>query len=347
MKLGDILGQRRALSVLVRSLESGRPAHAYLLHGPESVGKERAARAFAASLLCSARTGHDACGRCPSCERLARGVHADLSVTLPEDQAIARGLATKGDFEGKASSTIRVATVRDLNAWLASRPVEGTTRVALVLDAHRMGPEAQNALLKTLEEPRAGRSLVLVTSAPSALLATVRSRCQKLRFGTIDAASLTAILEHELGVELVPSQIAAVVARAGGSVAAALELARSGRIEASPFEGRLAHLAPASIVEVLDLAESLGGERASAAELLDVLTDLLARRARGHDDLPEGGVLASLPRRRVTDVLDQVARLRTSVLTSANVTLAIEDLLLGLCASAAASLRTSARSADT
>ncbi len=347
MRLGDVLGQRRALSVLVRSLEGGRPAHAYLLHGPESVGKERTARAFAASLLCGARSGPDACGRCPACERLARGVHADLSVVLPEDQAIARGLATKADFEGKASSTIRVATIRELNAWLASRPVEGTTRVALILDAHRMGPEAQNALLKTLEEPRAGRILVLVTSAPSALLATVRSRCQKLRFGTVDASSMTAILERELGVDLVPSQVAAVLARAAGAVAAALELARSGALEPSVYEAELAKLRPESILEVLDLAEALGGDRRAATELLDALTQLLARRARGEDGLPPGSVLASLARRRVTDALDQVARLRTSVATSANVTLAVEDLLLGLCAGAAASLRTSGRSAGT
>lgn len=347
MKLGDVLGQRRAISVLVRSLENGRPAHAYLLHGPESVGKELTARAFAASSLCAARSGPDACGRCPSCERLARGVHADLSVVLPEDQAISRGLATKGDFDGKASSTIRVATIRELNGWLASRPVEGATRIALVLDAHRMGPEAQNALLKTLEEPRAGRSLVLVTSAPSALLATVRSRCQKLRFGTVDPSAMTAILERELGVDLVPSQIAAVVARAGGSVGSALALARSGALEPSPFEASLSRLRPDSIAEVLDLAESLGGERATAAELLDALTALLAKRARGELELPAGGVLASLSRRRVTDLIDQVARLRATVVTSANVTLAIEDLLLGLCASAAASLRTSARSAGT
>ena len=293
MKLGEVLGQRRALSVLVRSLENGRPAHAYLLHGPESVGKERAARSFAASLLCAERIGSDACGRCRSCERLARGVHADLSVVLPEDQAIARGLATKGDFEGKASSSIRVATVRELNSWLASRPVEGTTRVAIVLDAHRMGPEAQNALLKTLEEPRAGRSLLLVTSAPSALLATVRSRCQKLRFGTIDPAAMTAILERELGTDVVPSQVASVVARAAGSVASALELARSGGLEPSRFEAPLAALRPESILAVLDLAESLSGERATAAELLDALADLLARRVHGESDL-QGGVIGNL-----------------------------------------------------
>ncbi|MBK7978368.1 MAG: hypothetical protein IPK07_35745 [Deltaproteobacteria bacterium] len=218
--------------------------------------------------------------------------------------------------------------------------------MAIVLDAHRMGPEAQNALLKTLEEPRAGRSLLLVTSAPSALLATVRSRCQKLRFGTIDPAAMTAILERELGTDVVPSQVASVVARAAGSVASALELARSGGLEPSRFEAPLAALRPESILAVLDLAESLSGERATAAELLDALADLLARRVHGESDL-QGGVIGNLPRRRVADALDQVARLRASVLTSANVTLAIEDLLLGLCAGAAASLRTSARTAGT
>ena len=126
----------------------------------------------------------------------------------------------------------------------------------------------------------------------------------------------------------------------------ALELARSGGLEPSRFEAPLAALRPESILAVLDLAESLSGERATAAELLDALADLLARRVHGESDL-QGGVIGNLPRRRVADALDQVARLRASVLTSANVTLAIEDLLLGFCDGAAASLRTSARTAGT
>jgi DNA polymerase-3 subunit delta' len=268
-------------------------------------------------------------------------------VVLPEDQAIARGLATKGDFEGKASSSIRVATVRELNAWLAGRPVEGTTRVAIVLEAHRMGPEAQNALLKTLEEPRPGRTLVLVTSAPSALLATVRSRCQKLRFGTLDPAAVTIILEREMGRELVPSEVAATLARAEGSAARALELTRAGTLEPNRFEAALGALSPGSVLAVLDLAEEIGGDRQAAGLLLDALTALLARRTRGEANSNLGGALRSLSRRRATELLDHVGTLRRTVSSGANVTLAVEDLLLGLCSMGPAGVRTSARTAGT
>ncbi len=328
MKLSTVLGQPHPLAVLSRSLTTGRPAHAYLLHGPDSVGKERTARAFAASLLCTGREGIDACGRCDSCQRLDRAVHADLSIVLPEDQAIARGVATKADFDGKASSTIRVATVRELNAWLAARPVEGPTRVAIVVDAHRIGPEGQNALLKTLEEPRAGRSLVLVSSAPSALLATLRSRCQKLRFGALDAASLTHILEAHLGTSVVPSQVAQAIVRAQGSAARAIELAGAGNLEPNRFEPRLTKLVSGGILAALDLAQEVEGERPVAAALLDALAELVAERTRGAE---VEGVIGTLSRRRATDLLDQVGRVRQAVLTSANVTLAIEDVLLGLC----------------
>ncbi|MFN7951916.1 MAG: hypothetical protein U0610_09315 [bacterium] len=328
MKLSSVHGQPHPSAVLARSLETGRPAHAYLLHGPDSVGKEHMARAFAASLLCSERDGIDACGRCDSCQRLERSVHADLRVVLPEDAAVARGVATKADFDGKASSTIRVATIRELNAWLAARPVEGPTRVAIVLDAHRVGPEGQNALLKTLEEPRPGRSLILVSSAPSALLATVRSRCQKLRFGALDPASLTRILEAHLGTSVVPAQVAQAIARAGGSAARAIELCDAGTLEPNRFEPRLEALASGAVLPALDLAQDVDGDRQVGAELLAVLAELVARRTRGE---AVGGVIGAISRRRATELLDQTARVRQAVLSSANVTLAIEDLLLGLC----------------
>ncbi len=343
MKLSQVSGQPRPVSILTRALESGRPAQAYLFHGPESVGKELAARAFVASLCCSARSGTDACGHCGNCEKLARGVHPDLLAVLPEDEALARGIATKSDFDGKPSSTIRVSTVRDVNGWLASRPVEGTVRVALVIEAHQMGPEGQNALLKTLEEPRAGRVLILVSSAPSALLATVRSRCQKLRFGTLDDATVKKLLERNLGASVTAEAITRGVAHAHGSVARGIDAARDADDEQSDHLAALGRLAPGAILPVLDLAESLGGDRPGAVALLDALSGLLAQRARGEPTASPW--LGSVPRRRATELLDHIARTRPTVSLGANVTLAVEDLLFAVCAAAVADPRTSARSA--
>ena len=112
--------------------------------------------------------GEDACGTCASCKRIARGVHADVLLVEPGE-----------------SGTIKIDQVREAIDRAAYRPFEGRRRVVIVDDADALNAEAQNALLKTLEEPPAASTFVLVTSRPDMLLPTVLSRCQRLRFGRL------------------------------------------------------------------------------------------------------------------------------------------------------------------
>ena len=116
------------------------------------------------------RVAIDACGTCASCTRIARLVHADVLLVEPGDTGV-----------------IKVDQVRDVVERTAYRPFEGRRRVVIVDEADAMLSEAQNALLKTLEEPPSASMFVLVTSRPDELLPTVRSRCQRLRFGRLVA----------------------------------------------------------------------------------------------------------------------------------------------------------------
>ena len=144
-----------------------RLAHAYLFHGPPGIGKLDLAEAFAAALLCQSPTAAGtACGQCGACEQFRAGTHPDALTLAPEP--------------GK--NQIQIDPVRQLAAQLGLKSHQGGFKVARIVGAHRLNIAAANSLLKTLEEPTDNTVLILITDQPSRLLATIRSRCQGLRF---------------------------------------------------------------------------------------------------------------------------------------------------------------------
>ncbi len=170
-------------------VRAGAP-QALVLAGPASVGKTTLALDLAAGLLCHAEDPADrACGSCRSCRLLAAGAHQDLHRLAPEGPGQQVRIGDPEDPEP--------GTVRHLLHELARLPVEGTRRVAIVEAAHRLNEDAQNALLKTLEEPPPGATLILCADEPARLLPTVRSRAAVLRLGPVGARAMEGLLaEH-------------------------------------------------------------------------------------------------------------------------------------------------------
>jgi DNA polymerase-3 subunit delta' len=173
------------------------------------VGKRQLACALAQALNCPAprqvsADQRDACGTCPSCSRIARGLHPDVfAVRRLEDK-----------------STISVAQVRDVVRQVGYRPFEAQYRVVVIDGADELGTDAQDALLKTLEEPPPRNVFVLVTSRPNLLSTTVRSRCCVLRFAPVAAAEIAAALAAEHGFTEADARAAAALA--GGSFTRAI-----------------------------------------------------------------------------------------------------------------------------
>jgi DNA polymerase III subunit delta' len=208
MPFRDITGHRNLLDLLARAAGRGSLPPSLILAGPEGVGKRMAALALAQLLNCQAPSATadppDACGECASCRRIARGVHADVLVLEPGD-----------------TGTIKIDQIREAVERSAYRPFEGRRRVVIVDDADAMVPDAQNALLKTLEEPPPSSVFVLVTARPDMLLITVRSRCQRLRFGRLSPADVAGVLVREH--DFAEGDARAAAAAADGSVGLALE----------------------------------------------------------------------------------------------------------------------------
>jgi DNA polymerase-3 subunit gamma/tau len=203
-----VVGQDPVTRTLRNALASGRVAHAYLFTGPRGVGKTTTARLLAKALACTARTGTEACGACPSCQDFTSGAPVDV-------------------MEIDAASNTSVDDIRTLRENVKYAPARGRFKVYIVDEVHMLSGAAFNAFLKTLEEPPAHVVFILATTDPKKIPATVLSRCQRFDFRPIPpellTASLTQILEQEQ-VPFEPGALPVLIRAAEGSLRDALSL---------------------------------------------------------------------------------------------------------------------------
>jgi len=189
MPFSTIIGHRTTIASLQTAAARQRLAHAYLLHGEAAIGKRTTALCFVQALLCERSAsdgGLDACGLCRSCHQIDTRTHPDYFLIEPD-----RELATP---------QIKIEQIREIEQHLIYRPLIGDRKICVIDDADRLTIGAANALLKTLEEPPDHSLFLLITSRPASLPATIRSRCQALRFATPPRTDVEAalILKREM-----------------------------------------------------------------------------------------------------------------------------------------------------
>ena len=199
---------------LSRARAANRLPHAILIAGPEGLGKAAFAQRLSASLVCNQVDDHgDACGCCASCRQMAAGSHPDQKSVAPE-------------APGKM---IKIDKIRELTAKSVLSAQEGGYRVYLIEPAEAMNRAAANALLKTLEEPAPRTVLILVTSHPDRLAATIRSRCQRVKFNIPSAGDTRVWLAGQAG----QSELDELLAISGGAPLRALQAREEGWLEES------------------------------------------------------------------------------------------------------------------
>lgn len=282
MTLPVLVGHDHVRALLARAVAGGTLPHSLIFDGVEGVGKRTVALHLAAAVNCTACTDGMACNTCGVCARIARGAHPDVLLVAPNEKG-----------------TITVDMAREVIGAASYRPFEGRRRVVIVDDADRLQPAAQNALLKTLEEPPPSSMFILVTSRVEALLVTVRSRCPRVRFGRLTTAEVAQVLRARGTADAAALSLAAVadgcVSRALAADAGDLDDAR--RVALTVLQG----LGPSPSAAVrLTMAQRLvetGRKKGAASE-----RELLGRRLDALSMLLRdvGGVSAQAPERTLT-----------------------------------------------
>ena len=212
---GCVIGQPRACRLLADGLAHGRLFPAYLFVGPQGTGKRTLGLELARALACErdVEPAQRPCGDCPACGRVTRGVHVDVCVLrAPTGKRL-----------------IPVESVREADSTLRLKPLESRRRVLLIDGAECLTGSAQNALLKTLEEPPPLSHLILVTARPEALLDTVVSRCPRIPFQPLDVAHIETILKRQ---GIAEAEVRWRATHARGSVSGALDELLRERVEA-------------------------------------------------------------------------------------------------------------------
>lgn len=182
MDYKDIIGHRRQIDSLQKAIDKGSVSHSYLFEGDEGLGKKQVAMVFSKSLLCL-KKGNKPCNECSSCLKFDTGNHPDFSLIVDED-----GLIKKEEVE----RIIRAAS---------RAPFESDRKIFIIDNSHLMNLEGENGLLKTLEEPPEFLTMILVSSNSSRHLATILSRCQRIRFYPVDGDQMVDFLLEEKSID--------------------------------------------------------------------------------------------------------------------------------------------------
>lgn len=183
-------GHDQAVSELQGAIRHG-VRHAYILSGYHHVGKTAIVSEFAKALMCrESSTPGIACGNCAACRRINRGTHPDVTV-----YDLARQQQTADKASTSKNLSLNIQTVRDISSSVSLRPMESDHRVVIVDDVETMQETAQEAFLKTLEEPPPYAVILLLTTDAEILLETIRSRCTTIQLQTVPALTIATMLE--------------------------------------------------------------------------------------------------------------------------------------------------------
>lgn len=225
-----LIGNERVKSQLLSLHRKGRVPNALLFVGPESIGKKLFAFEFARSLMCRELNDGQACGMCAICTRIAMPELPKEEKGEDFDRVFLTGHPDVGVVV-PYKRNLRVGSIRALEGEAHFRPFEGERRVFIVNDAEKMNDSSANALLKTLEEPPPSTHLILVSSRPDALLQTILSRCQMIRFSPVASGEIESHLMTELKRDAADAKLAAAVSagRVGKAINLDIEKFRAAR----------------------------------------------------------------------------------------------------------------------
>ncbi len=250
----DVVGQEQIVEHLKAAVKMKKVSHAYILQGERSSGKEFIAKVFAMALQCE-RQGGDPCGQCRSCKQAEGGNHPDIIRVSHEKP-----------------NTIGVEDIRKVTGDIAIKPYSSDKKIYIINEAEKMTVQAQNALLKTLEEPPEYAVILLLTTNVEALLPTIQSRCVLLTMKPVRDDAVKKFLMENL---MIPEYKADVcVAFARGNVGKAKALASSEEFDniKSDAVTLLKYIRDMEINEIVAAIKKIAEYKFDINDYLDILS---------------------------------------------------------------------------
>lgn len=252
----NILGNEKIKELLVQANKNKKISHSYMFIGTEGIGKKIIAKEFAKMILCTSENQY--CGKCKSCIEFNTNNNPDFKIIEPD------------------GNSIKIEQIRDFQTKVLEKPIISGRKVYIINDSDKMTKEAQNCLLKTLEEPPEFITIILIASNESSFLTTIKSRCMIIHFDKIPNGKIEKFLEDNYQTKIDSSTM---IQAFQGSIGKAIQL-REKKEQYEKVEEILYNLEKTDKVDILKMAEGLYKAKDEKDEILEYINVLLLELAK-------------------------------------------------------------------
>ena len=253
----EIIGNEQIKKELESAVDENKVSHSYMFVGIEGIGKKLMAKSFAQIILCT-NENKRGCHQCKSCIEFVSNNHPDFLYIEPD------------------GNSIKIEQIRYLQRKIQEKPIISNKKVYIINDADKMTTEAQNCLLKTLEEPPEYSTIILIGSNENAFLNTIKSRCMKIAFQPIEAKYIKQYMEKTYGLTNISQNMLEAFQ---GSIGKAIIL-KDKREEYENIETMIEKLDKTDMTELIKLGESLYQSKDQIINILEYINIILLKLAK-------------------------------------------------------------------
>lgn len=293
MNFNHIIGNEPIKQLLTKTIENKTNTHSYLFIGPEGIGKKLFAKEFAKAILCIEEK-EKPCNKCKACIEFETSNNPDYNEITTEE------------------NSIKIEQIRLMQSKVAEKPIISNKKVYIIDDSEKMTKEAQNCLLKTLEEPPEYITIILITSNESQILNTVKSRCTKINFNPIENNALKKYLEQTYNFQNITQNMLKAYS---GSIKKALEMNEKKEIY-EELDKYFYNIEKLQIIDVLNKIECLYKSKENIKEMLEYINTILFEKAKTNT--------------KYIEYIQQVEQTKQKIKLNANYDMTIDNLLLNI-----------------
>ncbi len=294
MSFENIIGNNNQKELLIQAIKQNKILHSYMFIGKDGIGKKLFALEFAKMILCQANTSKP-CNSCKSCIEFNSNNHPDMEIIYPE---------------GK---TIKIETIRNLQNKISEKPVLSDKKVYIIDDSNLMTKEAQNCLLKTLEEPPQYMVLILITSNEANILNTIKSRCTKILFNNLTDEEILKYLKNEVGINNISKNILGII---DGSIGKGLNI-KDNISTYEQIEDFVSNLETIDKIDIFNKTDIINKNKENIMEILEYMNVIFFN-------------LAKEKKYQYLNCIEIIEETKKRLLFNANFDMSIDNMLLKL-----------------